>query len=383
MVLNQAARTADAKKEKAWCEIPTENMIEWATKELDPEIHLIVIEATSNTFDSVTKLTDKGFSSIVVESNQVSKVSDAFLDSDQIAAERIGRCYLTGLAKVVWVPDEKTRERREILHAYNKSVTDCTRANNELKSYLTGFNVRPGKRNLMLEEHRDWVRKKLPMTPTREIRLEEFFANLDRAKESKDRFYEIICREMAGNKKMLNCLRVVGIGLINAFAIVSIVGDINRFATPKKLVSYVGLNPGSKKSGRGKDIKIGVGNRGRKDMRTLLIQAAQAVLRKARADNNKLAKWGFKLFARKGNRNVAVAAIARKLVQMLYYILKGHIVDFAEQRKPMERKLYTISRTLGPEGRREAGLSLKPKEAVSELFTKSGWPLEEQGQTEQ
>ena len=155
------------KKEKAWCEIPTENMIEWATKELDPEIHLIVIEATSNTFDSVTKLTDKGFSSIVVESNQVSKVSDAFLDSDQIAAERIGRCYLTGLAKVVWVPDEKTRERREILHAYNKSVTDCTRANNELKSYLTGFNVRPGKRNLMLEEHRDWVRKKLPMTPTR------------------------------------------------------------------------------------------------------------------------------------------------------------------------------------------------------------------------
>ncbi|MES2570179.1 MAG: hypothetical protein V4710_09015 [Verrucomicrobiota bacterium] len=47
-------------------------------------------------------------------------------------------------------------------------------------------------------------------------------------------------------------------------------------------------------------------------MRNLLMQAAQAVLRVGR--NTTLGKWGWKLFARKGARNIAVAAVARKLV---------------------------------------------------------------------
>ena len=70
-----------------------------------------------------------------------------------------------------------------------------------------------------------------------------------------------------------------------------------------------------------------MGNRGRKDVRSLLIQGAQSVLRQSRAGNHKLAKWGFQLFARKGNRNVAVAAIARKLARALYHLLKGRAIE--------------------------------------------------------
>jgi transposase len=78
---------------------------------------------------------------------------------------------------------------------------------------------------------------------------------------------------------MLRCMKLLGVGQINAFALLAIIGDVRRFERPEKLVAYIGLNPGQLESGRGKNIKLGVGKRGRGDMRRLLIQGAYAVLR--------------------------------------------------------------------------------------------------------
>lgn len=374
-VLHQKKRAKDAMVEKRYCEQPTGQIAEWAKENLDPSQHLLIIEATSNAFDAVAKLFDAGFSAIVVESNQTSKVADAFFDNDKTAAERIARCYLTGMAKVVWVPDEKTRERRELLHAYDGSVTGHVRASNELKSFLTARNIRPGNRNLHLEKNRKWLDDQLELSPTQKAIFEEHYATLNYTKKVRDRYYRMICEEMLGHKQMLSCLRVVGIGMINAFAIVAIVGDIQRFATPKKLVSYLGLNPGSKKSGKGKDTKTGAGNRGRSDMRSLLIQAAQSVLNQAKK-GNQLGKWGFRLFARKGNRNIAVVAVARKLTHALYYVLSGRSSDLVEQRKPMHRKFCQLSAQIGKEGRKALGLPEKRADFVALLFERVGWPEE-------
>lgn len=372
-VLRQKKRAKDATVETRYCEQPTGRIAAWAKRHLDPKQHLLIIEATSNAFDAVGKLFDAGFSCIVVESNQTSKVANAFFDNDQTAAERIARCYLTGMAKVVWVPDEKTCERRELLHAYHRGVTDNVRANNELKSFLTARNIRPGNRNLHLEKNRKWVEKQLDLSGAQIAIFEQLYSSMNYTKKVRDQYYRMICEEMLSHKQMLSCLRVVGIGMINAFAIVAIVGDIQRFATPEKLVSYLGLNPGNKKSGKGKDYTTGTGNRGRSDMRSLLIQAAQCVLNQAKK-GNQLGKWGFRLFARKGNRNVAVVAVARKLAHSLYYVLSGRSSDLIEQRKPMQRKFCQLSGEIGKEGRKALGLPEKRADFIALLFERVGWP---------
>jgi hypothetical protein len=219
------------------------------------------------------------------------------------------------------------------------------------------------------------------LSEVQSVILEGLFQNLEEARAKRDLFYRLICTEMLEHKEMLSALRVVGIGMINAFAIVAIVGDIKRFANPRKLVSYLGLNPGRKKSGRGKDIKKPTGKRGRRDMRVYLIQAAQVVLNKTRAEKNRLSRWGFKLFARTGKRNIAVVAIARKLAHALYYILAGKSTDLLEQREPMKRKLNKLSAEIGKEGRKKLGLPEKRREFVAYLFEKIGWPEEPHSET--
>ncbi|MDF1815700.1 MAG: transposase, partial [Verrucomicrobiales bacterium] len=151
--LLQGKKAKFAKVTRRFAEIPTGEVVAWAVANLDPDKNLLIIEATSNVFDAVAKLTDAGFSCVVIDSTQTEKVAETFIDNDQLAAERIARCYLTGYAKVVWVPDEKTVERRELFHAYTNAVTDHVRATNELKSFLTTKNIRPGKRNLNLEKN--------------------------------------------------------------------------------------------------------------------------------------------------------------------------------------------------------------------------------------
>ena len=379
--LRQGKQASKAEVTRRFREIAVADIVSWAKEQLDSEKNLLIIEATSNSFDTVAQLTDAGFSCVIVDSTQTEKVSEAFIDNDQLAAERIARCYLTGFAKTVWVPDDQTIERRELLHAYQNAVTAHVRATNELKSFLTTKNIRPGQRNLNLAKNQAWIYQRFEkvekdISPLRKDILDQLIETLNYTKQTRDKFYRAISQQMLEHSDMLKCLRVVGIGMINAFAIVAIVGDVRRFATANKLVSYLGLNPGRKKSGTGIDIKKGTGKRGRRDMRSLLIQAAQVVLNRSAHSNNKLGKWGFKLYMRTGNRNIAVVAIARKLAVSLYYILSGREIDLAEQEKGMERKFRQLSVEIGEAGRKALGLPEKTGELVKHLFEKIGWQAE-------
>jgi hypothetical protein len=93
-------------------DLPMADLEGFARDHLHPT-DLVLLEAGSNSFAVVRRLEALGISACVLESGQVGKTAQAYLDNDLVAAERIARSYLTGMSKVVWVPDEATSERRE------------------------------------------------------------------------------------------------------------------------------------------------------------------------------------------------------------------------------------------------------------------------------
>ena len=277
----------DARKVGSRENLGLQALLGWAAKEFGPQ-DLFVLEAGSNSFELCTRLHALGLRAVVLESCHVGKHAKTYADNDKMAAARIALVFLAGNAPCVWVPDEQSRQRRE----------------------------------------------------QREI-LAEHFGDLDVSKERRKRLYRLIAAEMSGQPMMLRCLNILGVGLINAFALLAVIGDVRRFERPEKLVAYIGLNPGQRQSGTGKNIKIGVGKRGRADIRHLLIQGAQAVLRNCRA--TALGQWGWKLFARKGNRNVAVAAVARKLLVQVWHMLSGNPPTALETDKSFTLKLHKLA----------------------------------------
>ena len=130
---------------------------------------------------------------------------------------------------------------------------------------------------------------------------------------------------------------------------------------PKHLVSYYGLNPrvnGSgeveernKKKGRnGKTPKCG-----RKDVKTLLVEAAQSVVRTQKS--SALGKWAVRKLAQKKPYNKVVCAVARKIVCYAWHILKGHPVPNRDSEAFFTRKAKRIYGEIGKDVMREIGFA--------------------------
>jgi len=350
---------------KRYNDIPIDQLERWAKKALD-QGDLCLIEASANTFEAVRRLEALGIHAHVLESHQTSLTAASYLDNDIVAAERIARSYLTGLAKIVWVPDEKTSERRQLLHAYRSAKKNQTQAKNRLVGFLNELHIRLEKRDPLASETQQWLEEQRGWSHRQKALLSHRLRELEFATGNVQALFEAIRAEVLAEPLMRGCLRLGGVAEITAFAIVATVGDIHRFASPEKLVNYLGLNPGRKQSGKGKDIGIGIGRRGRKDMRSILIQGAQSVMNKKAGDP--LRDWGWSLHLRKGNRNVAVAAVARKLVMQLWHLLKGNAVTREEQRQPMRRKISAMIRGLSPELRQALDLPAKTKDGVEKIL---------------
>ena len=343
----------DARKLACRADLSLDAFLHWAGREFTRE-DLFAMEAGSNSFEIHRRLLAMGLRAVVLESAHVGKHAKTYADNDKMAAARIALVYFAGNAPCVWVPDAVTRERRELLHLYNNAVTAHTAAVNTLKGYLNQFTIRTGKRGLSQPKTREWILRQREWTPLQSEILETEFANLDHQAERRKRCLRLIAREISAEPLMLRCMKVLGIGLVNAFALLAAIGDVRRFDNPAKLVAYAGLNPGRRESGRGKSIKVGVGKRGRCDIRHLLMQGAHAVLRMGR--DTALGKWGWKLFARKGHRNVAVAAVARKLLVQVWHVLSGNPPEDVEPNKSLVLKLKRLTVVLGKKLRAELGL---------------------------
>jgi transposase len=313
--------------EKIFNRVPIGQLQSWAKKHTSAE-DLIVLEASGNSFRLVRILASIPRQAVVLESCHLGKLKEAHANNDKISAVRIGKAYLAGTAKEVWLPDPKTQERRDWFHAHRKAVQRLTRARNSLLSYLSdnGVRLKKGTRlaqdprsDQLLRQAHDWSERQWQV-------IQGLLLELRHTEQQRSHWRSLIAQEVLSEPELLSIVRLCGVREMIAFALGAFIGDIHRFAHPKKLVKYVGLNPAFDDSGQGR-WSGGIGGHGRKDLRSLLIQAAQAILR---CSKTPLAQWGKKLLARRGQINLVVAAIARRLTVAVWYLLMGRWTPLEE-----------------------------------------------------
>ncbi len=265
---------ASALTEKIFNRVPIAQLAGWARKHTAAE-DLFVLEASGNSFQVVRTLAAAGRQALVLESCQMGKLKEAHANNDQISAVRIGKAYLAGTAKVVWVPDPQTQERRDWFHAHRKAVKRTTQIRNRLRSYLsdqgvrlkTGTPLATGKAAVeQLRKTRDW-------SPRQWQVLEGLLMELRHADEQRSHWRSLIAQEVLADPQLLSIVRLCGVREMVAFALGALIGDIHRFAEPAKLVKYIGLNPAFDDSGEG-TWHGGIAGHGRKDLRGLLIESA-------------------------------------------------------------------------------------------------------------
>jgi transposase len=364
--LLRGSTPAQALTEKVFNKVPLGQLPSWAKKHTTVR-DLFVLEASGNSFAVVRSLAAIGRTALVLESCQLGKLKEAHANNDKISAVRIAKAYLAGTAKVVWVPEGHIQELRDWFHAHRKAVRRSTQARNSLLSYLSdnGVRLKPGTpltqagaAEALLAPAKDWSVRQWQV-------IEGLLMQLRHADQQRQHWRSLMAQEVASDPEMLSLVRLCGVRDVVAFALKAIIGDIQRFASPGSLVKYLGLNPAFDDSGQG-TWSGGIGGHGRRDLRCLLVQSAQAILR---TKGHPLSQWGKRLAAKKTSIKLAVAAVARKLAVAVGYLMQGRWTPLEEIDERLEIKLGKIIGRFGAAGLKKWGKTRQQiREQMHELL---------------
>ena len=313
----------------------------WAERQTSPE-DTLVLEASGNAFAVAGRLRALGRRVEILDSHQAGKVGKVYCANDRVDAVKIARIYLSGLSALVWQPDERTLERREVFSAYQGVVKESTRLQQQLKSMLNehcvrlpkGFRLCHSTALTRLSKMRSW-------TPVQTMLLNQLHRGLRAARGRRSELRRHMAGEILGDPEMLRLARLCGLSLVTIYGLQAAIGDIHRFVQSNKLVAYFGLNPSVCQSGNYEGDGA-LRRHGRGPLRALLIQSAKKLLQVP----NPLQKWGLIVAARRG-RNKAAVAVARKLCVAIWHVLQGHVIGALERLDSLQTKLGKLATDLG------------------------------------
>lgn len=115
-------------------------------------------------------------------------------------------------------------------------------------------------------------------------------------------------------------MTVPGVGPVIAIRFVAVVDNPDRFQSAHQLMSYLGLTPGERSSSE-RTMRIGITKAGCSDLRFALVQGAWTLLRCR--PNEPMTRWALSI-AQRRNRKIAVTALARKLIGVLWAIWRDN-----------------------------------------------------------
>ncbi|KOX57570.1 transposase [Streptomyces purpurogeneiscleroticus] len=276
----------------------------------------VVIEATGNAMVVSHLLRPHVARVVIANPLQVKAIAHAHVKTDKIDAGVLANLYAAGFLPEVWTPDAATERLRRLVARRNQVVRHRTRLKNETHAILHAHLVPPCPHaDLFSRVGRAWLeRQALPDDEHAAIKrhlreldtLGEDLAVLDRA----------IGEATLDSPVVRRLLTVTGINVTVAAGLAAAIGDVRRFSSPQKLVSYFGLNPRVRQSGLGLAQHGRISKAGRSHARAMLVEAAWAA---AKAPGP-LHAFFVRVRARRGHQ-IAAVATARKLAVLCWHLL--------------------------------------------------------------
>src|SRR6266566_3562950 len=216
---------------------------------------------------------------VIANTRKLSAIAESKVKTDKVDAKTLCELLAAGFLPAVFSPDEFTRALRRRLQRRAKLVRSRTRAKNECHAVLArNLKGRPPMTDVFGKAGRQWLAAlELPADESETVgcclREVDFLDNEVGLIERE------LARQALDSEEIRRLMSVPGVSLVSAAAFVAAAGDIHRFASSKKLVSYVGLDPRVRQSGEGPARHGHISKQGSSEARHMLCEAAWVAVR--------------------------------------------------------------------------------------------------------
>ncbi len=277
---------------------------------------VVVLEATGNALAVAEVLGPHVGRVVIANPREVRLIAQAKIKTDRIDAAVLAQLYASGFLPEVWIPDGRTQALRRQVARRNQVVRQRTRLKNIVQSILhTHLIPRPLVTDLFGRKGRAWLAEQ-PLPTDERLAIERHLRELDRLGEDLGTIERDLARHSLEDEDVQRLLTITGVNMPVAVGIAAAIGNVARFASPDKLVSYFGLNPSVRQSGLAPAQHGRITKQGRAHARAMLVEAAWAA---AKAPGP-LRAFFLRVRARRGEQ-IAVVATARKLAVLSWHLL--------------------------------------------------------------
>ena len=283
---------------------------------------------------------------LIANTRKLRAIAESKVKTDELDARTLCELLAAGFLPAVWLPDEFTRALRRQLQRRAQIVRSRTRAKNECHAVLArNLKGKPPISDICGRKGRQWLAAlELPadesQTVACHLREVDFLASEIALIERE------LAAEALSSAEIRRLMTVPGVSLVSAATFVAVVGDAKRFSSPKKLVSYVGLDPRVRQSGASPARHGHISKQGSPEARHMLCEAAWVAIRTP----GPLRAFYERVRARRGTQ-IALVASARKLSVLFWHLLTRE-EDYAFQRPTLTRRKLRGLELKANDGRR-------------------------------
>ena len=245
-------------------------------------------------------------------------IAESKIKTDKVDARILMHLLRTGFLPTTYIPPHEIRELRHLVRQRIFLGRYRTKLKNKIYAELLRRGIQYERGGIIFTgKGKRWLRSlNIPVLNTYLSLLETLLdetAVVERNLQVRSRKYSEV--------QLLTT--IPGIGIYSALIILSEIGDINRFTSEEKLYSYAGVIPSVHQSGE--HTYYGhITKRGSKHLRWILTEAVRVHLNwtKKHMMETNISRYYHRLSKRKPE-NVAAIAASRKLLQIIYHMLKN------------------------------------------------------------
>jgi transposase len=290
-------------------------------------------------------LTKKHLKCWVVAPSQIPKKAGDRVKTDRRDAVQLARLLRSGDLSPVYIPSVEDEAIRDVVRAREDALKDLKAAKVRLKAFLLRQDIRYEGRANWTAAHLRWLANVVCPTPAQQIVFQEYVRAVSEQTERLQRLQAelpalVQTWRWAPVVEAIQALR--GVQFIAAVTLIAELGDLTRFATPRQLMSYLGLVPSEHSSGERRR-QGSITKTGNSHARRVLVEGAWAYRYPAKVSRHlqlrlekvpkaiqdiswkaqvRLCKRYRRLVARGKTVNQVVVAIAREMAAFVWAIAR-------------------------------------------------------------
>jgi len=293
-----------------------EDLEGWLKKKLLPTDH-VVFESTTNAWHVYDLLEPQVERVVVANPIKVKQIAQARVKTDIRDTLILARLLAANLIPEVWVPPAPVREMRQLLSQRRQWVETHTQIVNRMHSTAHRHHLKHERGKRFNEKNTLWQKdQRLSKVEQFQLALEmENRAHIEKQIMRIGKEVAQMSHQKPWAQDMTYLMQLPGFGVITGMTVLAAIGEIGRFESAKRLASYSGLIGGLEQSGT-KFVEKGITKEGRKELRWAMVEVAQ---RAVKSDPRWRGK--FQDLHKRMHRNQAIVAIARQLLELVWYVL--------------------------------------------------------------